>query len=247
LPLHFLAQIDLATLPPTPLDNAVDDARLPAQGLLLFFADLEEEMLWDEDDRGGHHGSTRVIYAPQRSPDRAPPADIPKIGHTFGEVANGRTEGLKIFPSRGLTPHVIDTFVGAELYFQGPDSRRADALTMASIERATGRAVPVFDRRERRNPYEHAAVWLEAHDAQGRLKRDAHIARHQMLGAAINVQGSAREARHHDWVLLLQLDSDSGVDERFTFCDMGMAQFWINREDLTALRFDRAWASTEGG
>ncbi|MGW8206318.1 MAG: DUF1963 domain-containing protein [Hyphomicrobiaceae bacterium] len=32
-----------------------------------------------------------------------------------------------------------------------------------------------------------------------------------------------------------------------TFCDMGIAQFWIRPEDLAAGRFEYAWGTTEGG
>jgi uncharacterized protein YwqG len=31
------------------------------------------------------------------------------------------------------------------------------------------------------------------------------------------------------------------------FCDMGVAQFWIEPADLAKGRFDRAWGTTEGG
>lgn len=31
------------------------------------------------------------------------------------------------------------------------------------------------------------------------------------------------------------------------FCDVGVAQFWIRPEDLAAKRFEKAWATTEGG
>ena len=39
-PLHFLAQIDLSSLPPTPLQNDLEAHTLPKRGLLLFFADM---------------------------------------------------------------------------------------------------------------------------------------------------------------------------------------------------------------
>jgi len=65
---------------------------------------------------------------------------------------------------------------------------------------------------------------------------------HQMLGNA----PSAQEARNveRDEVLLLQLGSDYGVN--FMFCDVGQVQFWIDRRDLAARRFDRIFATTAG-
>ena len=44
---------------------------------------------------------------------------------------------------------------------------------------------------------------------------------------------------------LLALDSDGGLD--FTFCDMGMAEFWIEPEDLERRDFSKVVAFTAGG
>jgi Domain of unknown function (DUF1963) len=66
---------------------------------------------------------------------------------------------------------------------------------------------------------------------------------HQMLGNA----GSSQTARpvDRDDILLLQLKSDNGVN--FMFCDVGEAEFWINKDDLAARRFDKVSATTCGG
>src|SRR5258708_4538400 len=60
-PLHFLAQIDLSHLPSTPLEGDPNTPALPRTGLLFFFADMVEEMLWGEN--GGPFATTRVIFA----------------------------------------------------------------------------------------------------------------------------------------------------------------------------------------
>ena len=64
-----------------------------------------------------------------------------------------------------------------------------------------------------------------------------------MLGNA----GSTQQARsvNRDEVLLLQLNSDYGVN--FMFCDVGEVEFWIDKRDLASRRFDRVSASTCGG
>jgi uncharacterized protein YwqG len=46
-------------------------------------------------------------------------------------------------------------------------------------------------------------------------------------------------------VLLLQLNSDYGVN--FMFCDVGEVEFWIDKRDLVARRFDKVFATTCGG
>lgn len=70
-----------------------------------------------------------------------------------------------------------------------------------------------------------------------------HRAHHQMLGNA----RASQQARpfERDEVLLLQLESDYGVD--FMFCDCGHATFWMHKDDLAARRFDKVTASTDGG
>src|SRR5215470_19117593 len=107
-PLHFLAQIDLSTLPRTPLHNAPEEPTLPKRGLLFFFADMVEEMLWGEN--GGPFATTRVIFAKQAGPERPPPDDTPEILHAFGERAGGYETGIIEYPPMMLQLHVIDTF-----------------------------------------------------------------------------------------------------------------------------------------
>jgi uncharacterized protein YwqG len=75
-PLHFLAQIDLSELPPTALHGAPNSLSLPRVGLMFFFADMVEEMLWG--DNGGPYATTRVVFANQPGPERSPPDDTPQ-------------------------------------------------------------------------------------------------------------------------------------------------------------------------
>ena len=44
----------------------------------------------------------------------------------------------------------------------------------------------------------------------------------------------------HDWRLLLQVDSDPSHFDTY-WGDNGKLFFWIQRDDLEARRFDRAW------
>jgi uncharacterized protein YwqG len=66
---------------------------------------------------------------------------------------------------------------------------------------------------------------------------------HQLLGNAKSTQ-QARSVERDD-VLLLQLNSDDGVN--FMFCDVGEVEFWIDKRDLAARRFDKVSATTCGG
>jgi uncharacterized protein YwqG len=248
-PLHFLAQIDLSRLPPTPLKGARNASTLPKNGLLFFFADMVEEMLWDEN--GGPFATTRVIFASQAGPERSLPDDTPEILHGFGEHAGGYRTGICAYPDAALEPHVIDTFGGIDPFPDSTDTYAAadQAAMVASIERAIG-PLPVFkdpgswDAIKAANPREYIR---ERRYKEGGLRRELHCPRHQMLGFGTNIQGTAESARADGTILLLQIDSDRSVHEKFMFCDMGAAQFWIQPADLAEERFDRAWGTTEGG
>lgn len=246
-PLHFLAQVDLSRLPP--LDGAAGAAALPRTGLLFFFADMVEEMLWG--DNGGPFATTRVLFADRAGAERAPPDDIPEILHGFEEKAGGYETGINVYPQAALEPHAIDSFAGMDAYpvQQGTHSWAAQAAMVASIERAIG-PIPVFS-----GPGSQAAIEAakpreyiqEYHFDGGVVRRELCFPRHQMLGIGKDIQRTAENARADGTILLLQIDTDLSVHDRFQFCDMGVAQFWIEPADLAARRFDRAWGTTEGG
>lgn len=245
-PLHFLAQIDLSRLPSTPLDAA--GPTLPKRGMLFFFADMVEEMLWG--DNGGPFATPRVIFADQGGPERSAPDDIPEILHGFGQHAGGYNTGLSVYPHAVLEPHVIDTFGGGISPFI-PDaySIAAQAALVASIEKAIG-PLPVFSGQGSWNAIKAANPREYIHDLQfrdGSTRRELHCPLHQMLGIGKPCQGTSDDAYAEGRILLLQIDSDTLVHEHFMFCDMGIAQFWITPADLAARRFDKAWATTEGG
>jgi uncharacterized protein YwqG/Lon protease-like protein len=203
-PLHFLAQVDLSHLPATPLEDVPGAPRLPKSGLLFFFADMEEEMVWD--DNGGPLANTRVIFASHAGPERSPPDGLPSIGHGFGEMTSAYGSGKAVFDQAALIPNVIGTFLNGE---------------------------PLI-------PEAVAAAAAKDLDPPGQPL-------HQMFGYGADIQGTAGEAHSDGLILLLQIDSDRAVDKEFMFCDMGMVQFWIKPADLAAGRFDKAWATTEGG
>jgi hypothetical protein len=249
-PLHFLAQVDLSQLPPTPLKGGAKAARLPRAGVLFFFADMVEEMLWNEN--GGPLATTRTIFAHRVGPQRPAPEDIPDILHSFGQRAGGYRTGISVYPEAALEPHVIDTFAGVDPRADATDtySTAAQAAMVTSIERAIG-PLPVFtlgpgvwEAIKAANPREHIEV---SRLRDGSVRRKLHCPLHQMLGIGKDIQGTAEAAHADGTILLFQIDSDTLVHRRFMFCDMGVAQFWIEPADLMAERFDRAWATTEGG
>jgi uncharacterized protein YwqG len=247
-PLHFLAQIDLGGLPKTPLAGARRAERLPESGLLLFFADIDCELMWGlEGVLGRDAGSSRVLFAPHGGNAVEPPNDLAEIHHQPGIPYGlpGLGSGIRVFPEAALEAVVVETFASEVIEGAGEEfeQRAADLRTFVSIERATGQRVPV---RKAGEPFRRDSVSIiDWGGSRGgyRLK----LVRHQMLGAGINVQGSAEEARAEGLALLLQVDTDRALHESFIFCDMGVIQFWIHPSDLEEQRFERAWATTEGG
>jgi uncharacterized protein YwqG len=232
-PLHFLSQIDLSRLPPTPLHNAPGAPKLPRRGLLFFFADMVEEMLWGEN--GGPHATTRVVFAKKAGPERAPPDDTPEILHAFGDRAGGFKTGIIEYPPMLLEPHVIETFSEAD----DPDA----SLLVASIEKAIG-PLPLFTGPGSWGAIAAAKPREYIQELHGR--RELNIPLHQMLGVATNIQGTAVQLQTAGTVLLLQIDSDTWLHQEFMFCDMGAAQFWIEATDLTRGKFEKAWGTAEG-
>jgi len=246
-PLHFLAQIDLSQLPHTPLEGGPQGEALPRSGILFFFADMVEEMLWGEN--GGPFATTRVIFANDVGIEREPPSDMPEILHAFGELAGGYNTGIRVFPHAALEPHVVDTFGGRKFWSDAGLYTDASELAMIpSIERAIG-PIPVFEGPQARKAIEAAKPreYIQVSSYRGEIVRKLFCPRHQMLGVGKDIQGTAEEAWREDDILLLQIDSDRHVHKHFMFCDMGVAQYWIRPADLAASRFDKAWATTEGG
>jgi uncharacterized protein YwqG len=241
LPLHFLAQVNLAKLPVTPLAGAKRPYKLPRRGMLFFFADVEEEMLWE--DSAGTPNSTRVVFAHSIGPQANVPSNLPLINHTYGEHGGTYASDVRVYPEASLHAYVIDTFAGVD--FEGPaTTREAHVRTLLSAERALGSAVPRFSTDGGWEEFFTSPIGiLEYKDS----RRDLRLTRHQMLGAATSVQGTADGMRERGIVPLLQIDSDQGLHKHFMFCDMGMAQFWIESDDLAVGRFERAWGTTEGG
>lgn len=228
LPLHFLAQLNLSELPSTPLKPG--GPALPSTGMLYFFAFLDEELIWSDDPR-----STRVLYS--ATPAFAPcalPADIPDIGTIYPP------DGTTHFPAAPLSAFVIDTFHGQSAFSSAREAfTEVQERVIASVERATGAPIPIVD--------EDAIYQPVAIEDRRNGKREFSMRQHVVLGAPYDIQGTAGQATEDGLICLLQIDTDWGLHKDFQFCDMGMAQFWISPQDLRDGRFDRAWATTEGG
>lgn len=156
-PLHFLARIDCRDLPAKRGD-------LPGEGLLQFFARIDEEMVWDGYDSEADY--CRVLYAPVAGAPTPAPADLPPIGGAHAGSSELHLPGephLTAYSCWPLAFAAIETWPqyggdGPIEYHEREDAKRAAemqayyeqacAARAAEIERVTG--VPL---RERPRPY----------------------------------------------------------------------------------------------
>jgi hypothetical protein len=90
----------------------------------------------------------------------------------------------------------------------------------------------------------HTEPELLPRDVITRSRNDHLPFRHHQIFGNARCSQYARPIRRAEH-LLLQLESDDGVD--FSFCDPGEITFWIDQDDLKRGQFDRAWAETHGG
>ncbi|MTH98986.1 DUF1963 domain-containing protein [Roseibium sp. RKSG952] len=100
-PLHFLAQIDCAELP-----RVKGGEEMPEDGLLLFFASVKDDMVWEDE------GSTRVIFVPASAvpgEPATPPSRLPDIGYVEGSGVSDRS-GINSYPCWPISAHPIKTF-----------------------------------------------------------------------------------------------------------------------------------------
>lgn len=144
VPMHFLAQIDCSELPRV-------DPRMPASGVLYFFAVNDEEQIWTE---GEPRERVRVIYEPDVPLDVPPgpaPTDLPPMR---GRTARDNPwepawllpaeDGPSVFHSWPLIASRFDTWPDADNYRNLPFNdhercaRRVTAMRVGSVVVATG-------------------------------------------------------------------------------------------------------------
>lgn len=233
-PLHFIAQIDLAALPATPLKGCKFKAALPGEGMLFFFFDCSQDMIGDGADEVPSVYS-RVIYCAEAGPDRAAPDNLPMIGHASGAIGGDYAKDFNVLPERHLRAYTIDTFWAPGYFVKGayvqPFENREDAeAKFQSILRATGEDAPVyptFADVPAAAPSYH--IFLDSETAQRKVEYGP-----QMFGAEQPWQVNDEAPRDTKKVLLLELTLGAP--------GAGSLQFVMKTSDLKARRFERVFA-----
>ncbi len=210
-PMEFIAQIQLADA--HPLDSA---GLLPAHGLLSFFYDSSQQTFGaDPRDRAG----LKVYYFEQAN-SALVRTDLP-----INLPAGGRVRVSSVALSDEVTLPLQPNLELAGLQWSEADQQRYDAalqqLTGSQthpIHRLLGHPDTIQD--DMRSECQFAA--------NGVADPSAAPDRVAQLTPGVN-----------DWMLLLQVDSDTTIGMRWA--DAGMLYFWIRREDLAQRRFESTW------
>jgi uncharacterized protein YwqG len=238
-PLTFVAQVNLAEVPPSePSDGMLD---FPRRGMLLFFCDEESLPYGSPEDSDGFC----VAYLPLDPDDETQThlADVP--------------EGLVGFDDRGDqwgVPGVVALEALPELALPAPYPDEVRAMGLSDAE--TDAYWHLTEELEREGA--RVAAWVaEApgtaryppihrlggvpHEIQNPMETECELARRgedPLVLPYSRKEEIADEAKAR-WRLLLQVDSDD--EAGMMWGDAGMLYYWIRDDDLAARRFDRAW------
>ncbi|HLZ58468.1 MAG TPA: YwqG family protein [Ktedonosporobacter sp.] len=211
LPQSFIAQIRLKDA-----STYDSDKVLPADGMLWFFYDEQQEIYGaSPDDRGGWSVIYKAGKVGRLRPTR-PPTTLPATSHFkassvrfSGEITLSDQPQLEI-PNLDWTDEEMQQYETLLSTFPTP----ADHGT--TQHRLLG------------NPYT--------------LQDDMHLQCQLYSHGVTDINDPRVEELSKgaiDWLLLLQIDTDEEIGMRWG--STGMLYYWIKREDLQAGTFDNTW------
>jgi len=216
--LAFLGQLDLAAV-----SARMPEAELPADGLLLFFYDVERRPSGLEP---GHGASCRVVVAGAGQPLKPAPA----VGPPFSGRSLALSRELTLPPAHSFHLDELDldaTEFAAWAQLRERLAELQGVLLEEScpdwliLHRLLGHGEPMYGR-EMELDCQLVANGLDLSDGEGYAD-----ARRDEL-----------EAGAAEWRLLLQLSSDPDLGWSWSE-PFGRLYFWIHAADLSAGNFDR--------
>jgi uncharacterized protein YwqG len=221
-PLHFVLQVNLKDIAEMPKLKGL----LPQTGLLSFFYDLEEQP-WGYD-----------------------PAEIDGFHVCYFKSEVELSRCMTKRPDSALAEFELE--FREELSLPGLGHRAANALanpTDWTDDMYDAYSVLVADLGSQtpgRSGGKHRLLG-HSENIQGDMQLEAQLVTNGLYcGNASGYEDPRRaslEERADDWILLLQLDSDDVGN--FMWGDSGMLYFWIRKQDLIELRFDRVWMTLQ--
>lgn len=223
-PLDFLLQVNLAEISEFNVHR-----QLPAEGLLSFFYDMEEQPWgYDPKDLDGF----RVVYTPASTPLRKYAVSDKRPDFTL--------------PERSLKFHAMTTLPS----FGSRANEQLEQESELSDEESDAYYELVSQIEHEGRPDEDSGNHhLLGHSAniQGDMQLEAQLVTNGLYcgdpSGYEDPRAQALETGADDWRLLLQLDSDDSIE--IMWGDCGMLYWWIREEDLKQLRFERVWMSQQ--
>ncbi|MGA6539353.1 YwqG family protein [Stenotrophomonas sp. NPDC101269] len=219
-PLDFLLQINLADL--QGLQSGLD---LPAQGLLSFFYDTQEQP-WGYDPA---HGDGHCIVLLEAGDLQRLPAPHPEMALPPAALGFHQGWGLP-HPFSADGERMVEAFQSDGIDWD--DDEVADDY-YDLVDAVADHGAPTAGERHGLGGY--------SHNVQGDMRLEAELVSHGLYcGNQTGYQDPRRaalEAGGAEWSLLLQLDSDDHA-----MCgDSGMLYGWIRQSDLAARDLSRTW------
>jgi uncharacterized protein YwqG len=185
---------------------------LPEHGWLYFFYDARQQP-WGYDPR--HRGAARVVYI-DGTADSLRRAEAPAGAHAFAASA--------------VKSDLVPTLPEWE---QQPGLKREQFGMYQSL------------RQDLSGPAPHHRLLGWPTEVQGEMSLECQLVSHGIYSGSPDGYESdqARDLRAgaSDWLMLLQLDTDEN-GPGWMWGDTGCLYFWIRKQDLAALQFDRIWA-----
>jgi predicted DNA-binding WGR domain protein len=269
-PLHFLAQVDLSTLPSLGASRpgTAMAPGLPSSGMLFFFIDMGGDCFTGASKAGPSPGA-RVLYAPAAGIERAAPAGLPQIGHDAGSLTGEYANEATIFEPRMLQPFAVDSLHDVddldvddlEIDFDADDgglkaSAKALAKWAGGRPNDYARHLKGVDLEEFWETFSEIDIGQQVNDAASAFAKWLFAQRHPhgagmsegmsggftLLGAPIGGFHTAIEARQKSYVSLLSV---AGHMLTPSYYEDGVFYFWIKPDDLAAARFERAWVDAD--
>lgn len=223
-PLLFVARLDCAAL-----HAHETDVELPGSGSLLFFLPMLEEMDAIVDGRFRPpviHVPEGTATADQRVPSR--------LRHPSEEYDH---------PLVPLSARTILSVPGKQHPALGDDAATiVDLSRLLWYEEYDGRSLAEIVRRYRGFTPDHQ-IGGYSDSFQTQLEIIAATEARWVAGRSGSYEDPAFLAEARQWVLLLQLDEDTGA--RMLWGDGGLAMWAIRREDLAARNFDATYFTTQ--
>jgi uncharacterized protein YwqG len=195
------------------INAAFGDDVLPADRIVAFFYDAEEQQGWGYDP--DHAQYWRVVATDAAV---ATAAQVP--------------DGAVTFPSIALAAHRVVTV---------PDSWEPLIRPLREKDRDAVRGV--YDRLDRDDqpPRHRAFGWPDP--VQNPMQLECQLASNGIYVGGPEGYRDPRvkdlEAGASDWRLLWQIDTDEAAG--WMWGDVGTIYFWIRRQDLAEGNFDRVW------